>query len=114
MVKVKSSWILQEVFVHPEVGGDEIEGSLKLEVLRDCRKKGELKEVVVEIVGVVDDGERQIANLRFVNFSKWKFEGKRDRLLKMVTDEVLSEFKAVIPFFLLKAGIFVKGFSFEV
>ena len=113
MVEIDSKWILQEVFVHPGVESGELEGILTVEIFSDCRKEGELRKVVVEITGGVFDDGRQIANIRFVNVSKFEFKGKKSALLKRVVDSKLSELLSFLPMYLVKSGIFVKGVSVE-
>ena len=114
MVEVESRWILQEVFVHPDVGSEKVSGVLNVEVFSDFKKEGDLKKVVVEVVGGIFEDGRQIANIRFVNVSKFEFKGKKAVLLKRVVNDKVKELLSFLPMYLVKSGIFIEGVKVEV
>ncbi len=113
MVEIGNRWILQEIFVHPDIEDERISGVLNVEVFYDLKKEKGLRKVIVEIVGGIFEDGKQIANIRFVNVSKFKSNGRKSFPLKKVVNEKIKELLSFLPIYLVKSGIFVEGIKVE-
>ena len=69
MEEVSSRWILQEVFVDPNVFKGEGEFNLNLKVSSELLREEEKLKVVVEVNGSITGESGQVANVRFVNLT---------------------------------------------
>ncbi len=107
MVELSSRWILQEVFVDPLTPGEVKEGKLNLKVASEVEREGEESlKVVVEFSGSVIEGSSQVANFRFVSITLVEAPLRRKRsVLKRVEERRKAELLALLPIYLLKAGI---------
>jgi len=116
MIEEGSYWVLQEVFVDSGVAGELVECELNLKTASSVKKEGEERlRVTVEISGSLICKEEQIANVRFVNVTKLYLSKRttKETLLKKVTKRKVEELISFLPFYLIKAGVIVKEFSYE-
>jgi hypothetical protein len=110
-----SRWILQEVFVDPSSGEEISEGKLRIKYSSELNRLSKSSfSAVVEIDASVESEERKIASLRFVSITSLSGSARRARsALKRVEERRISEFLALAPIYLVKAGITIKGFEVE-
>ena len=115
MTEVSSRWVLQEVFVDPSVEEEE-SCTLTLTVTSKLLEKtGNRFRVAVELSGSVVGETYQVANVRFVNVSEIEAKSgtRAATVLKRTEKRKFEELLSLLPFYLLKAGIVVKGLRSE-
>ena len=116
MEQIISFWPLQEVFVDPEFPVKE-EGknlNLNLKTVVDHRKDEGIVEIIVEIFGSVTLKDEQVANIRFVNITKVKPEGKKIKTIKKnILKSKINELISFLPMYLSKSNLIVESINCE-
>ncbi|WP_456397425.1 hypothetical protein [Desulfurobacterium sp.] len=118
MKEIESIWPFQELFVDPEVvlKTEKGKATVNLKTAVSIKKAETSTAVIVEIFGSITEGKRQIANIRFVNVSRFKKTVKMQKNHKLLNDIVkkkVNEFISFLPAYLTKAGIFVESIKYE-
>ncbi len=117
-MKILSSyWVLQEVFVDPQSAGDFRECNLSLEhsTILERGENNRLR-VTVEMEGSLIENGVKVAHIQFVNVTLVEKRGRvtEKRIKKSITEKVIGELLSLLPIYLIKAGIAVKGMRYEV
>ncbi len=116
MKQLTSFWPLQEIFVDPEFPIGEVEEDLNLNLKTgvDHRKDKTFVEIIVEIFGSITLKDEQVANIRFVNITRIKPEGKRLKTIKKnLLKDKIHELISFLPMYLSKSNITIKSINYE-
>ncbi len=116
MKEILSFWPLQEIIVDPDfpLSSGEEDVRLNLKVSADHRRGDGKVELFFEIFGSLTLKDEQVANVRFVNVTHVKPEGKRIATLKRkLLRERIKELLSFLPLYLSKSSIQVKSINYE-